>query len=419
MSIRELATFAGSVLRLAYRRKVSLDKAFQQAKMPKKVRMMPQKLVYRVVRGVVSDFYLMRHVSKEVYGRSLDPYGLGMLWLYYKGEDFLEGYEGSLRKFRRELRKGMPRYKELCDLLDEASDPEERLAVELSYPRWFVRRLVSLVGLSEAEKILRGLNREVVWVRINTLKAELDLVKEELEESGVKLRKDGDLWYMFEVLDYEEPLHKLGPIKRGEAILQDKASAMVVEALEPEPGDTLLDLTAAPGIKASLFAMLAENRARIFAMDLSLQRLKSARRLLALYGAKNIELLRGDAINPPFLTDKGDKLLLDAPCTSSGAIGRDPAIKLHLEDEGWASKFPKLQARMLKTCIPPKGVLVYATCSVLESEGEEVVKGLKNLLRLDLPGSAGYRIYPFSDKVVRFFPHIHHTEGFFISKFQM
>lgn len=421
MLIKELATFAGSVLRLVQRRKIGLDKAFQQARMPKKVRLMPTKLVYRVVRDVISDYYLLRHVAKEVYGRSVGPYELAGLWLYYKGEMVLEDYEGPLRKFRRNVRKGMTRYRDLEEILDELHDPGQRLSIELSFPRWFVNHLRSLVGDEEARRILEGLNEEILWVRVNTLKADVDSVIRELEELGLRMKRDNELEYMYRVLDYEKPPATLRPIEKGMAILQDKSSAMVVEALEPEPGDVLLDLTAAPGLKASLFAMLTEGRTRIVAMDLSLQRLRNARSLLKLYGVKDVEFLRGDAIKLPIRAVRGAKVLLDAPCTSSGATGRDPAIKVHLEDTLWVSRFPKMQRYMLFSSMQRMEEyerLIYATCSVLDMEGEEVVSGLPGLRRPKLPVSRGYSKYPFADEVARLFPHIHYSEGFFIAMFQ-
>ncbi len=417
----ELARFAGSVLRLVQRRKIGLDKAFQQARMPKKVRQMPAKLVYKVARGVVSDYYLLRHVANEVYGRSVGPYELAGLWLYYKGEEALEEYESSVRKLRRDVRKGMARYRDLEDILDELHDPGRRLSVEFSFPRWFVDHLRSLVGDDEARKVLEGLNEEILWIRVNSLKADPDSVVRELEELGLRLRRDGELEYMYRILDYENPPATLRPVERGMAILQDKSSALVVEALEPEPGDVLLDLTAAPGLKTSLFYMLTGGRARVVAMDLSLQRLRSARSLLRLYGVKDVELLRGDAVSPPMRAIKGAKVLLDVPCTSSGATGRDPAIKVHLEDARWISRFPRLQRRMLLSSMQRlKGYerLVYATCSVLDTEGEGVVSGLSGLKRPKLSASYGYSKYPFAEKVARLFPHIHHSEGFFIAMFQ-
>jgi len=257
------------------------------------------------------------------------------------------------------------------------------------------------------------------------LKADVEHVIESLLSKGVVVRKDRDLDYMLEVISYNKPLYQLEEVWKGYIILQDKASAMVVEALEPSEHDTILDMAAAPGVKDTLIMQLTNNSARIIAVDVSLERLKRAKKVMRMYGIdlSKIELVNMDSTRLQ-LSRAVDKVLIDAPCSSSGAIGKDPAIKIHLKDESWVGRFLSLQEAMIRRALylGNKPYIVYAVCSILPFEGEEQISKLSStveVLKPRIPGSPGYSSYgPLARKFKRFYPHIHFTQGFFISKFR-
>lgn len=422
--IEALLDFSAQVLYEILRRHLGFDKAFQAALHSPKAaatKYVPLKMLYKVSRSVVSDYYLLRYAENYIYGRRGDSTRrLVRLWLLLRAdEEFFGPLWDSVHRYRKKLLKSLPRKIESVEeLVEGIEDPVERLAVELSYPKWFVEVFVHRLGFSETRELLEKLNEEKWWIRVNTLKTDVDTIVEKLYEKGVVVRRDKDLEYMLEVVDYSEPLHHLEEMWRGEIVFQDKASAMVVEALHPSENDRILDLAAAPGIKASLIMQLTENKARLVLVDVSWERTRRMARLLKLYGVdmSRVDIVVADSREwRPRTTF--DKTLLDAPCTSSGTIGKDPAVKIHLEDESWVAKFPQLQHELLKAALlVDTDVIVYATCSLLPSEGEEHFKDLKHLLREPpIPGSPGYSDYPISQLVRRFFPHKHSTQGFFIA----
>jgi len=234
----------------------------------------------------------------------------------------------------------------------------------------------------------------------------------------VVVERDRDLWYMLRVLDYEKPLHRLPQLSRCEIVMQDKASAMVVEALAPEPGERVLDLAAAPGVKASLVMQLTDNRARLILIDLSRERVSRMRRFLKCMGVDmdRVDIVLADSTRLS-LSRGLDKALVDAPCTGSGTVSRDPAVKVFLEDETVVNELQQIQRGMLATALSHAETTVFATCSVLPREGEEIVSNLSDkLVDPGISGSPGYSTYPFSNSVRRFLPHRHATHGFFIAK---
>ncbi|HWQ17006.1 MAG TPA: RsmB/NOP family class I SAM-dependent RNA methyltransferase [Sulfolobales archaeon] len=288
-----------------------------------------------------------------------------------------------------------------------------------SVPRWLYEELKSLIG-GEVDALMKALERRVRWLRINTMKAPEEKILRVLEEEAV-VERDRDLWYLYKVIATKKPVRLLKAVRQGIAIPQDKASCLVVEALEPKPGDLVLDMTSAPGMKASLIAMLTEGRARIIALDLSKRRALAMRNLMRKLGvASYIDISITDS---RFFSSsrRFDKVLLDAPCSSSGAIAKEPAVRLHLIRRGKVEYYTKIQEDLLKRAIDLGDEVVYSTCSLLPEEGEEVVLKIvrstgHSLMRPRINASNGYRAYGISEEVLRTFPHVHESEGFFIAK---
>ncbi len=425
-SVEYLIDFAAKVFHYIVVSKVSHDIAFKRAlkDIPKASRYVRLKTLYKVSRMMVLDYYLLKEASKYVYGGSEQPARrLARLWLTLKYDYVIEidpRLESGIERLRKRVLKTLPRSLESLDeILDAVDEPVRKLALKYSFPTWFVEKMVKLLGLHDAERLLDALNEEQWWIRVNTLVTDVDTVIGKLEEKGVVVQRDPDLPYMLRVIDYSEPLHHLEEMWSGEIVFQDKASAMVVEALEPESGDIILDLAAAPGVKDTLIVQLAGGPVRIVAVDVSFKRLKRMLKLVKMYRLTGVEIdvVNADSRSLP-LTFNPSKVLLDAPCTSSGAIGKDPAIKIHLEDMNWVSRFPPLQRQMLHIALSLQAPTVYATCSLLPEEGEEQVASFSHLLEEPtIRGSPGYSVYPFSKLVRRYFPYKHMTQGFFIARF--
>ncbi len=167
--------------------------------------------------------------------------------------------------------------------------------------------------------------------------------------------------------------------REGRVVIQDEASQLVAYLVAPQEGDSVLDLCAAPGMKANHLAKLMKS-GHVAACDRSLPRLKTAQRLLQEHSAAKAASLKplwvcceGTA-QLPFL-EKFDRILLDAPCSGTGTIRRNPEIKWRLEEEE-LGRYARLQRSLLENAVQylkAGGRLVYATCSLEPEENEEVV----------------------------------------------
>jgi 16S rRNA (cytosine967-C5)-methyltransferase len=205
----------------------------------------------------------------------------------------------------------------------------------------------------------------------------------------------------------------------GLIYLQDEASQLVSLLLEPESGERILDLCAAPGSKSSHIAALAEDNAWIVACDIHPHRLASlvatARRL----GIGSIDAVALDATRDLPISPGAswfDRVLIDAPCTGTGTLRRNPEIKWRLSPAD-VPRMADLQFRLLErgaSMIRKGGRLVYSTCSIEREENEGVIQRF-------IESGAPFRIVQpkahsdliTADGFVRTFPHRHTMDGFF------
>ncbi len=421
--LKTLVDFVARMLYYVDKYKLSFDKAFQYtlSDYKKRLRGYSLKRFYDVSWNVVLNYYKLRFIEERIYGATKGYRRLVVLWIYYLGKKLL-GEISEYNRFIRKFSKNMPKDIDLDEELSKL-DRVSRIAVELSYPKWFIELLLKYMNINEVVRLLESMNKEFYWIRVNTLKIDVDKAVKLLEAENVIVEQDKDLWYMLKVIDYSKPLYQLELLKEGYIITQDKASAMVVEALEPTVNDVIIDMCSAPGIKASLVMQLTENKANMVLIDISRDRVYNMVKLLKKYGVDmdKVQIVIADSTKPP-ISYRVDKVLLDAPCSSSGTLPRDPSIRIHLSDIKWVKRFPELQLRLLKSAIKLGSEVVYAVCSLIPWEGEEIVEKVveeENNIVLDkpsIPGSNGYEPYSISERVIRFFPHIHRTEGFFIAK---
>ena len=349
-----------------------------------------KKCAFRVAFGLVRGGYGLREVVYEA-GGLLDRY---------------------LVKILREFRDVS-----VEDLVDRG-DRIRFLSVKYSYPRFVVKRLVELLGEGEAEKIFRKDFGATDWIRINTLKVDIDRAVKKLEKVGVVVERDRDFPELYRVVKSRMPLSSLRLVREFKVVVQDKGSVAVVHALNPVEGDVVIDATAAPGLKTSLIAQLTDDRAYIIAVDISRRRVYEMRYILNRMNVRNVDIVLADSSNLGKVC--GDRVLIDAPCSNSGAIGRDPALRIVLGREENVLRHTFIQWKLLENFIKCNGNIVYSVCSYLPEEGEEVIEkavekyGI-SLVRPRILGVDGYRKYSFYRYVRRLFPHLHLSTGFFIS----
>ncbi|WP_048152469.1 RsmB/NOP family class I SAM-dependent RNA methyltransferase [Palaeococcus ferrophilus] len=299
-------------------------------------------------------------------------------------------------------------------------DPIEYLSVKFSHPRWYVEYAIELLGRDRAIALMISNNRpQRYYVRVNPLKTDIDSLRDYLEENGVRTALT-PLDDVLKVLDYDTPLTRLKWYRGGYFVIQDLASAYVAHVLAPEKGELILDLAAAPGSKTFHMAHLMENTGKIIAVDYSRDRLERMREKMKLLGIKNVELVHADGQSFRW-REKFDKVLLDAPCSSSGTYRQFPDVKWSFDEEK-IRKVISVQRNMLLNAyenLREGGEMTYSTCSIRVDEDEENVKFAlrKGFELVDYPFSWGSRGFTeIGERVFRAWTHEHDCNSFFIAK---
>ncbi|AMM53174.1 RsmB/NOP family class I SAM-dependent RNA methyltransferase [Pyrococcus kukulkanii] len=211
-------------------------------------------------------------------------------------------------------------------------------------------------------------------------------------------------------------LSELKAFEKGYFYPQSLPSMVTARVLEPQEEDVIIDMAAAPGGKTTHIAQLLQNRGEIIAIDKSKNRLKKMEENLKRLGVKNVKLIQMDARSLPDLGIKADKILLDAPCTALGVRPKlwEERTPRHIEA---TARYQRAFIWAAIKSLRRGGVLVYSTCTLSYEENEENVKFMiKKGMKLEeqslFIGSPGIGL----EKVQRFYPHKHLTQGFFIAK---
>ncbi|MEM2047203.1 MAG: RsmB/NOP family class I SAM-dependent RNA methyltransferase [Candidatus Jordarchaeales archaeon] len=389
-------------------------------------------VVETVKRMNTVDFILQRAVGGKEKFRSLDPFVRNLLRVATLELKISQSPVDVERKvygllLRRagkaeaaEARRILKRVKAFS--LEEALKRRsklEKLSILYSHPSFFIKRIMDLLGEGEALELMKAnLSSKVIWFRVNRLKMNVEDALATFERDGVRVEGDKDFPALFRLVDAEIPLPLTPYFDDRRIIVQDKASVAAVYALDPRPGERVLDACAAPGMKTALIAELMEGEGELTAVDISAERARRMERILDLSGASNVKIMVADSRT---LTGEYDKVLVDAPCTSSGTFASTPEAKWKL-DEKQIGSYTSIQKALLENALKlvrEGGVVVYSVCSIFPEEGEEVVDsvlGRAELIELSIPGEKGYEGFECSSMVKRFFPHKHQTNGFFIAK---
>lgn len=296
----------------------------------------------------------------------------------------------------------------------------EYLSILYSHPRWLVDLFLDQLGPEETEALLEADNSQPpVTAQRNPLGVSLEELEASLQESGVHTQRHPWLEDCL-LLSGTGNLEELPAFQRGDFYIQDPSSRLAVMAADPKPGMRVLDVCAAPGGKSFAMAMAMENRGELLACDLHPHKKKlieaGAQRLgLSCITAKTI-----DARSFREEWAEGfDLVLVDAPCSGLGVIRKKPDIRY--KDPEPLGALPGIQRDILNNVcryVRPGGTLVYSTCTLLPQENQDQVTGFLadhpnfHLQSFSLPGPVGES----GEGMCTLWPHIHGTDGFFISK---
>jgi 16S rRNA (cytosine967-C5)-methyltransferase len=214
----------------------------------------------------------------------------------------------------------------------------------------------------------------------------------------------------------------------GRFTVQDEASQLVVALLDPQPGERVLDLCAAPGGKTTAIAERVGPSGSVVAVDRNTRRLDLVQRAVRRLGLTGIRTVARDATRSlAELAPEGgfDRILVDAPCSGLGTLRRNPDAKWRVRP-GDPTRLAEIQRALVgkaASVLRPGGTLVYSTCTVLAEENEEIARHFLNGPRdfAPIPKDAvpeEVKTVADPDGVLRTFPHIHDTDGFFAARFE-
>lgn len=262
--------------------------------------------------------------------------------------------------------------------LKAQAEPALSLAEQADLPDWLVERLLHSMTESELLALARGLNQPAsLDLRVNTLKANRPDVLAQLEKIGYvasacPFAPDGVRLTGRPVLS-KHPLFLSGDVE-----VQDEGSQLLGHLLAPKRGEMVVDFCAGAGGKTLLLGALMRSTGRLYAFDVSEKRLAKLKPRLARSGLSNVHpvaIAHENDTHVKRLAGKCDRVLVDAPCSGLGTLRRNPDLKWRQTPESVAELIVK-QGNILAAAaklLKPGGRLVYATCSLLPEENEQIV----------------------------------------------
>jgi 16S rRNA (cytosine967-C5)-methyltransferase len=317
--------------------------------------------------------------------------------------------------YRRDVRELVARVR----TLDEAGLPP---AVRANLPDWLWQRLASEWGEAEALQLAAALNRPApVDLRANTLKATRDEVQRRLAHEGYETAPTP--WSPVGLRRAtREPLFNTAAFKEGLFEIQDEGSQLLSLLLEPRRNETVVDFCAGAGGKTLHLGALMASTGSLYAFDTAarrLERLKPRLRRSGLQNVRAVAIAHEHDERVRRLAGKADRVLVDAPCSGTGTLRRNPDIKWRTLDLGMLATEQKKILAAAASLVKPGGRLVYATCSLLREENEIVVENFladqASFAQLPVGEILERRHVALTDQrdCLRLAPHRHGTDGFF------
>ncbi|XP_069610216.1 28S rRNA (cytosine(4447)-C(5))-methyltransferase isoform X2 [Ranitomeya imitator] len=310
------------------------------------------------------------------------------------------------------------------------------LATYYSYGDYMIEMLSDLFPVSELVDFLESCEvQRPVTIRTNTLKTRRRDLAQSLINRGVNLDPLGK-WSKTGLVIYDSsvPIGATPEYLAGHYMLQGASSLLPVIALAPQENERVMDMCCAPGGKTSYMAQLMKNTGVVVANDMNTERLRSVVGNLHRLGVTNCIICNYDGRKLSEVLGGFDRVLLDAPCSGTGIISKDPSVKTnknaqdiqrcaHIQKELILSAIDSLDAQSTSG-----GFLVYCTCSITVEENECVVDYALNKRNVKLVptgldfGTEGFvkykerRFHQSLRLARRFYPHKHNMDGFFIAK---
>lgn len=283
------------------------------------------------------------------------------------GEKIAKFVNAILRKYLRE------------EKIEYPTETLDRISIQHSFPKEIIKKWIEYWGVKDTEKLCAYYNQPPnLHIRINTcatnkrrlmdylLRREIIVIESEVSEN---------------ILITDQARDVLNEISFSEGYfsIQDVSAALVVELLDPEQNESILDLFAAPGGKATYIAELMRNSGELIAVDKFPNKIKKLKRAVERLQITNMKLHANDAFKFGPIATAYDRVLLDVPCSGWGVFQKKAELRWQMNQD--MKELIKLQKKALDLgarFLRPGGILVYSTCTLNKEENEKQIENFLN-----------------------------------------
>lgn len=332
---------------------------------------------------------------------------------------------GSLKGFVNGVLRNVARGKDTIMYPKREEDLTAYLSVTYSMPEWIISMWIQQLGEETAETVVKNLLEEhSVVVRLTVEGQEQQTLLKAIEAQGTRLEQHPYLPYAYTIEATEESIADIPGFQDGRMIVQDVSSMLAVEAAGIQPGDTVLDVCAAPGGKSMLASLKCGAEGEIIAHDLTDVKVELIRENFERCHIGNGTASVWDAtVKDESMLGKADVVIADLPCSGLGVIGKKRDIKYRVSEQS-LKEVETLQKQILSVIteyVKPGGVLLFSTCTINMAENEQMMEWIAKEYSFILES-----LNPFLPEMLhskstnkgylQLLPGVHQTDGFFMAR---